>query len=103
MLRAYKWPGNVRELRNVVERLLLLQPEDAPLSIEPAALAAILPSKVNPPGSQPEATPRSVDDVEKAHILRILSEHGGNKTRAARTLGIDFKTLLNKLRKYGIA
>jgi transcriptional regulator with PAS, ATPase and Fis domain len=43
----------------------------------------------------------SLENTEKAHILRVLAEQQGNKTRAARLLGIDYKTLLAKLKKYG--
>lgn len=101
-LAAYPWPGNIRELRNVIERLVLLSPFDAPLTIEPEELAALLPA------AQARSFPRhmeascSLDEAERAHILRILNEHGGNKTQTARTLGIDYKTLLSKLRKYGV-
>ncbi len=45
----------------------------------------------------------SLAEIEKRHILRVLSSTGGNKTRAARILGIDTKTLYNKLKAYGAA
>jgi two-component system response regulator HydG len=44
---------------------------------------------------------RTLDDIEKAHILRVLEECGGNQTRAAEVLDIDRVTLHNKLKKYG--
>ncbi|WP_447859778.1 sigma-54-dependent transcriptional regulator [Nitrospira calida] len=100
-LAAYPWPGNVRELRNVVERLILLSPPDAAPTIEPDELAALLPA-VHERVSCRTPPPRSLDEAEREHILRVLKEHGGNKTQAARTLGIDYKTLLTRLRKYGV-
>jgi len=44
----------------------------------------------------------SLAEVEKAHILSVLTDAGGNKAKAARTLGVDVKTLYNKLKKYGM-
>jgi two-component system response regulator AtoC len=44
-----------------------------------------------------------MDDMERLHILRVLDASGGNKTQAAKTLQIDYKTLLTKLKKYGLA
>lgn len=53
------------------------------------------------PRSTNGADSKSLDDVEKAHILRVLEECGGNQTRAAEVLDIDRVTLHNKLKKYG--
>ena len=101
-LCAYPWPGNVRELRNVVERLLLLSPADAGDLIGEQELAEVLPQSAGrprPDAAGPEGD--ALDEAEKAHILRVLAKHQGNKTQTARALGIDYKTLLAKLRKYG--
>jgi DNA-binding NtrC family response regulator len=100
LLASYAWPGNVRELRNVVERLLLLSPADRQGPIGAEELAPLLQS-VRPAGAQ--NTAGSLEETEKTHILRVLAEQQGNKTRAARLLGIDYKTLLAKLKKYGTA
>lgn len=51
-------------------------------------------------GSQEESLQLTLAEVEKRHILRVLASTGGNKTRAARMLGIDTKTLYNKLKSY---
>ncbi len=98
-LISYAWPGNVRELRNVIERLLLLSPADSQEPIGADELRPLLQS-IHRAGAQ--GTPvGSLEETEKTHILRVLAEQHGNKTRAARLLGIDYKTLLSKLKKYG--
>jgi len=97
-LRRHGWPGNVRELRNAVQRATILADGDIdaghlPLP-EPAA-----------PECGPDATMKitigtTVAEVERRLILATLAEHGGNKDRTARTLGISLKTLYNKLNRY---
>jgi len=99
VLMSYPWPGNVRELRNVIERLLLLSPPVQSGPIGADELTVLL-QPIRPAGRH--AVPAgSLEETEKAHILRVLAEQRGNKTRAARLLGIDYKTLLTKLKKYG--
>jgi DNA-binding NtrC family response regulator len=99
-LVAYPWPGNVRELSNIVERLTILapgevlRPEDLPLSHR-----AALPL---PPQTAWPRDPRSLADMERQHVARILAETGGKKMQAARLLGIDLKTLNKKIKDYGI-
>jgi len=96
-LRKYAWPGNVRELENAIERALVLGcddaiwPEDLPESLRTRADSAIAPSQSRP-----------LSDVEREHILRTLDTVRGNKTAAARLLGLDRKTLYRKLDLYGI-
>jgi len=99
LLASYAWPGNVRELRNVIERLLLLSPADRQGPVGADELSPLL-QPVRPAGAQ-NAPAGSLEENEKTHILRVLAEQQGNKTRAARLLGIDYKTLLAKLKKYG--
>jgi DNA-binding NtrC family response regulator len=93
-LLAYRWPGNVRELRNAVQRACLLcrgdiiLPEHLPPKI--AALAAS-------PG-QAGAAPGRLSQVERATIVATLEECGGNRTHAAKKLGISRRALIYKLR-----
>jgi len=92
----YDWPGNVRELRNAMERAVIvargpvLGPETLPPTVrggatgyEPVLLAGM-----------------TVDDAERQLIFLTLERTGGNKTRAAKLLGVSLKTLHNKLRRY---
>jgi DNA-binding NtrC family response regulator len=92
LMRDYEWPGNVRELQNAIERAVLvcrsarIAPGDLPVRMSDA--------KARPAG-------RSLSEVDREHIRRILGETGWNVCRAARELGIDRVTLYNKIKKYG--
>ncbi len=101
-LASCAWPGNIRELRNVIERVVLMNPSatNRPLSLDDIAQVLLQPTAGNDASQQ---THLSMDDMERVHILRVLDAHRGNKTRAAKALQIDYKTLLTKLKKYGLA
>ena len=98
-LTTYAWPGNVRELRNVIERIILMSPGHGPIT--PNEVDQVLPKMR---GSFPtdDRSGMTLDDIERRHILRILDASEGNKTVAAKTLDIDYKTLLTKLKKFAI-
>ncbi len=89
-LRRYDWPGNIRELRNVIERSLLLDcpPSQCLASVDMAA------SGKAPPDMDDDDL--SLQAVERRHILHVLDMHGGNKSAAARILGVSRKTLERK-------
>ncbi|MCW8139564.1 MAG: sigma-54-dependent Fis family transcriptional regulator [Planctomycetota bacterium] len=101
-LTAYPWPGNVRELRNIIERSLILCRGETILADDlPAALVRGAHTEAASRRSEPTydlATPLA--EVERRHILRVLGANGGNKVRTARVLGINVKTLYNKLKAY---
>ena len=102
-LQQYRWPGNVRELKNVVERAVVLarqdyvDVDDLKLSnLATAGDSAVLSSVTN------SYEPLTLAEVERRHILATLRQTGWNKSRAARTLGIERSTLDRKIRRYGI-
>jgi two-component system, NtrC family, response regulator HydG len=100
-LIRYDWPGNVRELMNAVERGVVLSrgeylgEEDLPLI--PAGLQGETPVR----SPDPAAVDMPLEEVEKAAVIKALEATHGNKSEAARRLGITRKTLLKKLRAYG--
>jgi DNA-binding NtrC family response regulator len=89
-LDQYHWPGNVRELENVIQSAMIMNDSDA---IEAADLPAMM--KANLPRA--DNLSRSLASVEVEHIRNVLAHVGGNKSRAAQILGIDRKTLRQKL------
>jgi DNA-binding NtrC family response regulator len=99
LLRGYHWPGNVRELRNVIERIVLMSAHSGPIT--PEEVRQVLPPR--PPVPPPDEMGLSLDDAERLHIARVLNASGGNKTKAAQTLRIDYKTLLAKIKKYDLS
>ncbi len=108
MLLKYEWPGNVRELENAVERAVILltgdliSEKELPLSITRAYSGPAAPMpEVPAPASEKE--PRPLDEIEREAILAALEAAGGNKSEAARRLGINRKTLHKKLRSYGVS
>jgi two-component system response regulator AtoC len=105
LLTAYRWPGNVRELRAVISRAVLLHDDDVlrtahlPAELVAAALSAP-PSEV--PASRTAARPQdaaipTLDEIELAHIRRVLEICQGNRTAAAQHLGITRQTLAKKI------
>jgi DNA-binding NtrC family response regulator len=98
-LTTYAWPGNVRELRNVIERIILMSTGTG--LITQADVEQVLPKSTGAPRTDDPAE-LTLDDIERRHILRVLDASGGNKTAAAKTLDIDYKTLLAKLKKFAI-
>ncbi|MES9821933.1 MAG: sigma-54 dependent transcriptional regulator [Candidatus Thiodiazotropha sp.] len=94
-LLDYDWPGNVRELKNVIERCLLLNksPSRCLMGSEVAG------SQTTP--FDPSKT-MLLEAIEKQHILKVLDLEGGNKSAAARVLGISRKTLERKTQAWGV-
>jgi len=92
-LQAYNWPGNVRELENITQRLIIMA--DAEIQI------AHIPTFITNPGHKhlysADSLHLSLQEAEKAHILKVLAAVGNNKTKAAEILQIDRKTLRAKL------
>ena len=91
VLRSYHWPGNVRELENVIQRLIVMT--DGGLIEVPD-----LPSLMRFSALQEVGFHRTLAEVEEEYIRNVLASVNGNKTRAAKVLGIDRKTLREKLK-----
>ncbi|MEA3277695.1 MAG: sigma-54 dependent transcriptional regulator [Pseudomonadota bacterium] len=101
LLRRYTWPGNVRELRNLCERMLILRsgcdvtPENLPWEIRRGDVAADEGLTFKLPASG-----INLRDLEVEVIRQALALAGGNKSRAARLLGLTRDTLLYRMQKY---
>jgi two-component system, NtrC family, response regulator HydG len=98
----YEWPGNLRELRNTIRRMVLLCKNNvADEDLLPPEMFMINVKMDNSPdlGTNLKDIQAS---TEKQQILRVLEEVKGNKSKAARQLNIDRKTLYNKMEKYGL-
>ncbi len=93
LLLSYHWPGNVRELRNAIERAVLFSEGE---TIDVRDLSCLLKPEQAPNGT------KTLKELEKEHILRVLEEVGYNKKRASQILGIPLRTLYRKLEAYGI-
>jgi Nif-specific regulatory protein len=98
-LSSYNWPGNIHELKNLMERTAILVSEQfvdenhlPALDVEEEVEEVII----------EDFSEMTLHDLEKMHICKTLDHLGGNKTRAARALGITVKTLYNKLHSYGL-
>lgn len=98
-LSNYNWPGNVQELRNIMERTFILCEDKY---IEDRHLPEFVKEVVKEIPQSEVYTEMTLHELEKIHICKTLDHLGGNKTRAAKLLGITVKTLYNKLHSYGL-
>ncbi len=99
-LTSYFWPGNAHELKNIMERTYILTDgQYIEASHLPEFAQEVKVEVVEAPVKYVEFT---LFDLEKKHIIDTLDHLGGNKTRAAKALGITVKTLYNKLHSYGL-
>jgi two-component system, response regulator FlrC len=96
-LKAHRWPGNVRELENTIHRAVLLANGT---EIDPEALALSGQDNIEVNGTGGNLVGRTVADVERDLIIDTLKHTLGNRTHAARILGISIRTLRNKLNTY---
>jgi DNA-binding NtrC family response regulator len=118
VLKAYSWPGNVRELEHAIERAVALT-NSTILFIEdlPPELTRTETASVEEPASETASTPlqpvaseqgeakgaiSSLEEMERAHIMKVLQDVHYNKSKASEILGIDRATLYRKAQKYGI-
>jgi two-component system, NtrC family, response regulator AtoC len=117
VLMAYDWPGNVRELRNVTERgMILCQGDTIPVACLPAELQMLVGTTPGPPPMTSTDSPAEAPDVgqslgavgtleqmEQRYIREVLASVSGNRSQAARLLGISRSTLQDKIRRYGLS
>jgi transcriptional regulator with PAS, ATPase and Fis domain len=96
MLSNYNWPGNVRELHNAIERAVVVTRGEL---VTADALPILSGTGVNATNG---VTEQSLEAMEKVHIQKVLESTGGNVSRSAEILGIDRKTLYQKIEKYNL-
>ncbi len=108
-LLRYPWPGNVRELENVIYEAMVLSDDPVlaerslPLRIRKGmAVPAEAPASGTPGDTLRDAAQTAAGSAEKALIEKALRDSGGNRTLAARSLGVSRKTLFNKIKSLGI-
>ncbi len=94
-LKKYAWPGNIRELQHAIERAVILNEGKVIQSAE-------LLINAGPQPKSKEATPRTMDEMEKQFILESLQQHEGNVTNTARTMGMTRTALYRRMKKHGI-
>jgi DNA-binding NtrC family response regulator len=99
LLRSYSWPGNVRELKNMMEQAVLLAPGE---TIRPEDLPELGAEWQRQLGRRLAGEGISLEAMERCYIEEVLRRSGAKKGVAARSLGIDRRTLYAKMRKYGI-
>ena len=95
LLESYQWPGNVRELRNAVEKMCVLS-SSGEIGVDdvPDEMKRVVTMTLSVSGT--------LGETEKAKILAVLEEVGGNRTKAAERLGISRRTIYRKLEEYGL-
>ena len=98
LLMNYGWPGNVRELENAIERTLILEDGDTLL---PRSFSWFVEGKRSEKTGLDDKI-YNLSELEKQHIKRVLDETRGHKSQTASLLGIDRKTLYQKIKKYGL-
>jgi len=96
-LEGHSWPGNVRELRNLCERCSVLAQGEVIESMD-------LPLEVrigHPAGGEPGSV-RTLKEMEREMVVRALEATGGNRTKAAKLLGITYPTIKKKIDEFGL-
>jgi len=110
IFRSYGWPGNVRELRNLLERIVLLEDDEVlredhlpgEMVAQFESVPRVLRDALAARGEGEEGMP-TLAEVEQEHILRVLEHSEGNRSRAARVLGISRQSLIERLKRIAAA
>jgi transcriptional regulator with PAS, ATPase and Fis domain len=106
IFRSYRWPGNVRELRNLLERIVLLEDDEilredhlpAEMVAQVEAVPRVLREALAARGED-DGGLVTLAEIEQEHILRVLEFTEGNRSRAARILGISRQSLIERLKR----
>ncbi len=105
-LREYDFPGNVRELMNIINSSIIIESGDelTTSSLPHYCHEHVSAKSTDDPAAPPEdgSTTKSLEEIEREHISRVLKHTNSNKTRAAKILGISRVSIIAKIRKYGI-
>jgi two-component system, NtrC family, response regulator len=99
-LQAQPWPGNVRQLQQAVERAVLVETRDR-LDVESFTELGVAPGR-DVADSLPDVGAMTIDEIERAMILKSLRHHGGNISRVAESLGLSRPALYRRFEKYEI-
>jgi two-component system response regulator HydG len=100
LLVRYDWPGNIRELENCIERAVIMAREEVIVPADfPPQIRLLAPDQGKDDFTISSGI--SLDEMERALIVKTLAETGGNRTKTSEILGINRRTLQNKLRQYG--
>ena len=107
-IKIHTWPGNVRELENAVERAVILAETGKAIEADLLGLGNLSVAKTKASKSTKDSlymepgTEESMEEVEKRHILKVLGACEGNRTHAAEKLGLNVRTLRNKIKQFGL-
>lgn len=100
-LRNQPWPGNIRQLRHTIERALLISSKDT-LAVEEFELAMGMDAREEGRDSLPQVGAMTLDDMEKAMIVKAMKHYDGNISRVAEALGLSRAALYRRFEKFGI-
>ena len=100
-LQNQTWPGNIRQLRHTIERALLLSGKDV-LAVEDFQLTFEMDARDERPEALPQVGAMTLDDMERAMIVKAMRHHDGNISRVAEALGLSRAALYRRFEKYGI-
>ena len=100
-LQGLSWPGNIRQLRHLIERTVLVSGQDT-LEVDAFSMPMEMEASEGRRNSLPEVGKMTLDEIEKAVILKSLKHYGGNITKVAESLGLSRAALYRRFEKYGI-